>query len=77
MRSLTIALAIMASIGFAASFAPSAQSAAGGNLGKLSLPAPTSPVQPAACGGRPGPHCPPGSHWVCGPYGHRCWCAPC
>ena len=33
-----------------------------------------SPVQSVACGG-PGPNCPAGLHWVCGP--RRCWCAPC
>ncbi len=29
-----------------------------------------------ACRGY-GPHCGPGFTWVCGPYGHRCWCRPC
>jgi hypothetical protein len=33
-----------------------------------------SPVEKVACGG-PGPNCPWGRTWVCGP--HRCWCAPC
>jgi hypothetical protein len=32
-------------------------------------------IHKAACGGVWGRHCPPGRHWVCGPY--RCWCAPC
>jgi len=34
-----------------------------------------TPIHKAACGGVWGRHCPPGRHWVCGPY--RCWCAPC
>jgi hypothetical protein len=41
------------------------------------IPAPSpnySPIEKAACGG-PGPRCPWGRTWVCGPY--RCWCAPC
>jgi len=29
-----------------------------------------------ACGGF-GPHCRPGWTWVCGPYGHHCWCRRC
>jgi hypothetical protein len=33
-----------------------------------------SPVEKVACGG-PGPRCPWGRTWVCGPY--RCGCAPC
>jgi hypothetical protein len=37
---------------------------------------PYTPIHPAACGGHD-VHCPPGSHWVCGPYGQRCWCTPC
>jgi hypothetical protein len=36
-----------------------------------------TPIEKAACGGRWGPRCPPGRHWVCGPRGWRCWCAPC
>jgi hypothetical protein len=35
-----------------------------------------TPIEKAACGGR-GPHCRWGRHWVCGPRGLRCWCAPC
>jgi hypothetical protein len=34
-----------------------------------------TPIIKAACGGRWGPHCPPGRHRVCGRW--RCWCAPC
>jgi hypothetical protein len=37
---------------------------------------PYTPVQQAGCGGRD-VNCPPGSKWVCGPYGQRCWCTPC
>jgi hypothetical protein len=33
-----------------------------------------SPIEKVACGG-PGPRCPWGRTWVCGPY--RCFCAPC
>ncbi len=76
MRCLTIAFAIIAAVVFATSFAPSAQSAAGLGAGQLAVPAQSSPITPAACRG-PGGRCPPGSHWVCGPYGKRCWCAPC
>jgi len=35
-----------------------------------------TPIETVACKGK-GNHCPPGSHWVCGPYGQRCWCTPC
>jgi hypothetical protein len=35
-----------------------------------------TPIETAACKGRDA-HCPAGSHWVCGPYGQRCWCTPC
>jgi hypothetical protein len=76
MHRLTIAFAITAVLTLATSFAPPAQSAAGIGLGTLALPDASSPIVPAACGG-PGPHCPPGFHWVCGPYGRHCWCAPC
>jgi hypothetical protein len=34
-----------------------------------------SPVEKVACGG-PGPRCPWGSRWACGPYG-GCGCVPC
>jgi hypothetical protein len=37
---------------------------------------PYTPIHPAACSGR-NERCPPGSHWVCGPEGKRCWCTPC
>jgi len=76
MRNLTIAFAITAALAFAASFAPPVLAAATGGIGGLNLPAATSPIEPAACSGR-NVNCPPGRHWVCGPYGHRCWCAPC
>jgi hypothetical protein len=35
-----------------------------------------TPIVKAGCG-FVGPHCGPRRHWVCGPYGRRCWCAPC
>jgi hypothetical protein len=75
MRNLTISVAAAAAMAFL--FAPSLHASAIGNLGKLTPPSVTAPVEPVACRGRPGPHCPPGRHWVCGRYGHRCWCAPC
>jgi hypothetical protein len=34
-----------------------------------------TPIKKAACNGRWGPYCPPGTIRRCGPY--RCWCAPC
>jgi hypothetical protein len=76
MRTLTMAFAITAAAVMAISFASPVPAAPGGSAVRLVLPAPSSPVEPAACRG-PGPNCPPGRHWVCGPYGHRCWCAPC
>jgi hypothetical protein len=33
-----------------------------------------SPIEKVGCGG-PGPHCPTGLHWACGPY--RCACVAC
>jgi hypothetical protein len=35
-----------------------------------------TPIEKVACGA-PDAHCPKGTHWVCGPYGQRCWCTPC
>lgn len=75
MRAFVIATAVTAIIAFAASLAPPSQAAPFGNFGGLAQMT-VSPLEPAACRG-PGPRCPPGRHWVCGPYGHRCWCAPC
>jgi hypothetical protein len=34
-----------------------------------------TPIHPAACNGRWGPWCPPGSVRVCNPW--HCWCAWC
>jgi hypothetical protein len=76
MRSLTMVFAIAAAIVFAA--APASKTDASIWQGAATLAAPaaeTSPVQPVGCRGKD-VHCPPGSHWVCGPAG-RCWCAPC
>ncbi len=75
-RNLTIAFAITAAIALVTPFASPVQATVGSSVGKLAPRAPSLPVEPAACGG-PGPHCPPHFHWVCGPYGHRCWCTPC
>ena len=77
MRYLTAAFTVAAAIAMGAFFVPPAQAGAWLGFGGLPQPVVTAPVQPAACGGRWGPHCPPGRHWVCGPYGYRCWCAPC
>ena len=52
MHRLTIAVAITAAMALATSFAPPAQSAAGLGAGTLALPAPSSPIVPAACRGR-------------------------
>ena len=35
-----------------------------------------TPILKAACN-EADAHCPARSHWVCGPYGQRCWCTPC
>ena len=77
MHRLAIAVGVAAAMMMLAfSLASSGYAAAGAGIGKLTLPAPYSKAEPAACRG-PGAHCPPGRHWVCGPDGHRCWCAPC
>ena len=68
MRKLVFALATLGAIGVACSLAWA---------GSATLPTPRhnySPIEKVACGG-PGPRCPWGRTWVCGPRG--CWCAPC
>ena len=76
MRNLPMALAIAAAMLFAASPASKTDAALWHGPAKIAPTGQFSPIQPAACGGRD-VHCPSGSHWVCGPEGQRCWCAPC
>jgi hypothetical protein len=47
-----------------------------GTAGFHALARNATPIHKVACGGNDA-HCPSGSHWVCGPYGQRCWCTPC
>jgi hypothetical protein len=75
MRNLIVALAFAAAVLFGGTFALKAEAA--GTAGAAGTPVQvTKPIHQAACNGG-GPHCPPGYTWVCGPYGNRCWCAPC
>ena len=76
MRSLPVALAIAAAILLAAIPMSNTDAAVWQGTGVAAPMTDTGPVQPAACRG-PNEHCPPGRHWVCGPAGQRCWCAPC
>jgi hypothetical protein len=76
MRSLPIAIAIIAAIGFAAAPASKTDAAIWQATGAGAPAAETGPVHQAACRGKD-VHCPPGQHWVCGPAGQHCWCAPC
>jgi hypothetical protein len=65
MRKLVFALATFGA----------ASSLAWASSATIPAPGPNySPIEKAACGG-PGPRCPWGRTWVCGPAG--CWCAPC
>lgn len=72
MRNFTVAAAFTLTLGAVAAIAWRAEAVP---LTVAPVDA-ARPVQPAACHG-PGDHCPPGQHWVCGPEGKRCWCAPC
>ena len=74
MRKLVAAAAVAAVIGFVGIIGWQANAAVPALHAPLA--GPYTPIHPAACGGRD-VHCPPGSHWVCGPYGQRCWCTPC
>ena len=76
MRKMVLASLLAATIGVAGSVAWKSDASAGHVVLPSVLPH-SSPVQPAACGGRYGEHCPPGYTWRCGPYGQRCWCGPC
>ena len=36
-----------------------------------------TPIETAACKAKKDARCPAGSHWVCLPYGQRCYCTLC
>ena len=74
MRKLTMTLAAAVFV-LGPMAVASAQTQAPGALGLHAQAQNATLIQKAACGGVWGRHCPPGRHWVCGPY--RCWCAPC
>lgn len=74
MRNFVVAIAFTATLGLVGAAAWRAEA-----VTLSAMPAPVDvakPVQPAACNG-PGRYCGPRHHWVCGPYGHHCWCAHC
>jgi hypothetical protein len=75
MRKLVIAAAMAATAALGGIGAWQAQAAA--PAAPIPQAGPYTPIHPAACGGGKDVHCPSGSHWVCGPYGQRCWCTPC
>jgi hypothetical protein len=72
MRNLAVAALFTLTLGFVAAIAWRAE-AVPLTIAPVDV---AKPIQPAACHG-PGENCPPGYHWVCGPEGKRCWCAPC
>ena len=74
MRKLVIAATITAAVALGGVAAWQAQAAA--PAAAIPEAGPYTPIHPAACVGRD-VHCGPGSHWVCGPEGKRCWCTPC
>jgi hypothetical protein len=76
MRKLMIALAATAAILIAGTLAWKAEAAIWGAATIGTAAQIVKPGEPAACFG-PGGRCRWGRHWVCGPYGRRCWCAPC
>jgi hypothetical protein len=71
-KKLVIAIAVTVVVALGSAVAWQAQASAPA----APVAHPYTPVQQAGCGGRD-VNCPPGSHWVCGPYGQRCWCTPC
>jgi hypothetical protein len=73
-RKLTIALAVAALVLGSMVLSASAQTQQPGAASLQAQARNATPIHEAACRGF-GRHCPPGSHWVCGPM--RCWCAPC
>ncbi len=76
MRKLAITAAAAALVlgSMALSAGAQTQGAGAGSVHALSQNV-TPIVKHAACNGRWGPWCPPGTIRACGPY--RCWCAPC
>ena len=74
MRKLTIALAAATLALGAMALPATAQTQQPGAASLHAQARNATPIHEAACRGF-GRHCPPGSHWVCGPM--RCWCAPC
>ena len=77
MRRLVMTLVAVAAILLAGVFSWKAEAQT--SRGALKLPEASqnfTPIEKAACGPFWG-RCRPFHHWVCGPYGHRCWCARC
>jgi hypothetical protein len=74
MRKLTITLAAAALALGSMALSVSAQTQQPGAASLHAQAQNATPIHQAACRGF-GRHCPPGSHWVCGPA--RCWCALC
>jgi len=72
MRKFVIAAALTVAIAGIVGW----QANAAAPAGAIPQAGPYTPIHPAACSGRD-VHCGPGSHWVCGPEGKRCWCTPC
>ena len=72
MRKFAVTLAAAALVLGATALTANAQTQRPGSFHALAQNA--TPIQKAACNGMWG-RCPPGRHWVCGPY--RCWCGPC
>jgi hypothetical protein len=75
-RKFVIVAAVTVTLGFAGAIGWQANAAA--PVGNIPHAGPYTPIHPADCRGTTGAHgCGPGSHWVCGPEGRRCWCTPC
>jgi hypothetical protein len=71
MRKLKVTFIATAAILLAGSLAFKADAQT--SRGAATIPAQAqnfTPIEKAACG-------PFWGHWVCGPYGRRCWCARC
>jgi Flp pilus assembly protein CpaB len=75
MRALIIAIAVAATAALGSVLAWQAHAAAPAS--PIPHVGPYSPIDPVACGAARDVHCGPGFHWVCGPAGEKCWCAPC
>jgi len=75
MRKLTMTLTVAAFVLGSMALTVNAQTQQTGAAGVHGLAQNATPiVKQAACRGW-GRHCPPGRHWVCGPY--HCWCRWC